>query len=92
VLCGTPAAQAGLFAGTSITSAGGHAVTSPRSLTAILSRCRPGSQVALAWVAPGGSLHTAAVTLAAARRSDRAGTARNRAITRKRQRTHSFAG
>ncbi|HWN00809.1 MAG TPA: trypsin-like peptidase domain-containing protein [Streptosporangiaceae bacterium] len=66
VLCGTPAAQAGLFAGDVITSAGGHAVTSPRSLTAILSRFRPGSQVALAWVAPGGSLHTAAVTLAAA--------------------------
>jgi S1-C subfamily serine protease len=65
VLCGTPAAQAGLFAGDVITSVGGHAVTSPRSLTAILGRCRPGSQVALAWVAPGGSLHTAVVTLAA---------------------------
>ena len=65
VLCGTPAAQAGLFAGDVITSAGGHAVTSPRSLTAILGRYRPGSQVALAWVAPGGSLHTAVVTLAA---------------------------
>jgi S1-C subfamily serine protease len=65
VLCGTPAAQAGLLAGGVITSAGGHAVTSPRSLTAILSGFRPGSQVALAWVAPDGSLHTAAVTLAA---------------------------
>jgi S1-C subfamily serine protease len=65
VLCGTPAAQAGLFAGDVITSAGGHAVTSPRSLTAILGRFRPGSQVPLAWVAPGGSLHTAVVTLAA---------------------------
>jgi S1-C subfamily serine protease len=65
VLCGTPAAQAGLFAGDVITSVGGHAVTSPRSLTAILGRCRPGGQVALAWVAPGGSLHTAVVTLAA---------------------------
>ena len=65
VLCGTPAAQAGLFAGDVITSAGGHAVTSPRSLTAILSRCRPGRQIALAWIAPGGSLHTAVVRLAA---------------------------
>jgi S1-C subfamily serine protease len=65
VLCGTPAAQAGLFAGDVITSAAGHAVTSPRSLTAILGRFRPGSQVALAWIAPGGSLHTAVVTLAA---------------------------
>jgi S1-C subfamily serine protease len=65
VLCGTPAAQAGLFAGDVITSAGGHAVASPRSLTAILRGFRPGSQVALAWVAPDGSLHTATVTLAA---------------------------
>ena len=65
VLCGTPAAQAGLFAGDVITSVGGHAVTSPRSLTALLGRCRPGGQVALAWVAPGSSLHTAVVTLAA---------------------------
>jgi S1-C subfamily serine protease len=65
VLCGTPAAQAGLFAGDVITSAAGQAVTSPRSLTAILSRCRPGRQIALAWIAPGGSLHTAAVRLAA---------------------------
>jgi S1-C subfamily serine protease len=65
VLCGTPAAQAGLFAGDVITSAAGQAVTSPRSLTAILSRCRPGRQIALAWIAPGGGLHTAAVRLAA---------------------------
>ena len=65
VLCGTPAAQAGLFAGDVITSAEGYAVTSPRSLTAILGRFRPGSQVALAWISPGGSLHTAVVTLAA---------------------------
>ena len=65
VLCGTPAAQAGLFAGDVIISVGGHAVTSPRALTALLGRCQPGSQVALAWVSPGGSLHTALVTLAA---------------------------
>ena len=57
--------QAGLFAGDVIISIGGHAVTSPGSLTALVSRCRPGTQVALAWVAPGGSLHTAVVTLAA---------------------------
>jgi S1-C subfamily serine protease len=65
VLCGTPADQAGLFAGDVITSVGGQAVTSPHSLTALVSRYHPGSRVALAWVAPGGSLHTAVVTLAA---------------------------
>ena len=65
VLCGTPADQAGLFAGDVITSVGGQPVTSPPSLTALVSRYHPGSRVALAWVAPGGSLHTAVVTLAA---------------------------
>jgi S1-C subfamily serine protease len=65
VLCGTPADQAGLFAGDVITSVGGQPVTSPPSLTALVSGYHPGSRVALAWVAPGGSLHTAVVTLAA---------------------------
>ncbi len=63
VLCGTAAATAGIFAGDVITSIGGRTVTSPGSLTAIVSRYRPGSIVALAWVSPGGSLHTAVVTL-----------------------------
>jgi S1-C subfamily serine protease len=63
VLCGTAATAAGLFAGDVITSIGGQAVTSPGSLTALVSRYRPGSKAALAWVAPGGSLHTAVVTL-----------------------------
>lgn len=65
VLCGTPADQAGLSAGDVITSVGGQPVTTPRSLTALVSRYHPGSRVALAWVGPGGSLHTAVVTLAA---------------------------
>ena len=44
VLCGTAAATAGIFAGDVITSIGGRAVTSPGSLTAIVSRYRPGSK------------------------------------------------
>ncbi|MGO8894117.1 MAG: S1C family serine protease [Streptosporangiaceae bacterium] len=63
VLCGTPAATAGLSAGDVITSLGGKAVTSPGSLTVIVSRYRPGSKAPLAWVSPGGSRHTAVVTL-----------------------------
>jgi S1-C subfamily serine protease len=63
VLCGTAAASAGIFAGDVITSIGGRAVTSPGSLTASVSRYRPGSKTTLAWVSPGGSLHTALVTL-----------------------------
>jgi S1-C subfamily serine protease len=65
VLCGSAADGAGLFAGDVIVSVGGRAVTSPGSLTAILGTYRPGSQVSLAWVSPGGSLHTAVVTLTA---------------------------
>jgi S1-C subfamily serine protease len=63
VLCGSAADAAGLFAGDVITSVGGQAVTSPGSLTAIVGRYRPGSRAPLAWVSPGGSLHTAVVTL-----------------------------
>jgi len=65
VLCGTPAAAAGLSAGDVITSIGGRAVTSPSSLNAFLSRYRPGSRTPLAWVGPGGKPHTAMVRLAA---------------------------
>jgi S1-C subfamily serine protease len=63
VLCGTAAASAGIFAGDVITSIGGLAVTTPGSLTAIVDRYRPGSKAPMAWVSPGGSLHTALVTL-----------------------------
>ena len=65
VICGTPAAAAGLFAGDVITSIGGKAVASPSALNAIVSRYRPGSRAALAWVGPGGRRHTAVVTLEA---------------------------
>ena len=63
VLCGTPAAAAGLFPGDVITSIGGRAVTSPGSLTTIVGHYRPGSKAPLAWISPGGGLHTAVVTL-----------------------------
>jgi S1-C subfamily serine protease len=65
VLCGTVADQAGISAGDVITSFGGHDVSSPGSLTALLRRYHPGSMVPLAWTGPDGSLHTAVVTLAA---------------------------
>jgi S1-C subfamily serine protease len=65
VLCGTPADRAGLVAGDVITSVGGQPVTSPRSLTALVGRCRPGGRVPLAWVAPDGSLHITVITLSA---------------------------
>ncbi len=63
VLCGTAAASAGLFAGDVITAVGGRPVGSPGSLAAIIEAYRPGSQAPLAWISPGGAVHTAVVTL-----------------------------
>jgi S1-C subfamily serine protease len=63
VLCGTVADQAGISTGDVITSFGGHDVTSPGSLTALLRRYHPGSMVPLAWTGPDGSPHTAVVSL-----------------------------
>jgi S1-C subfamily serine protease len=65
VLCGTVADQAGMSTGDVITSFGGHDVTSPGSLTALLRRYHPGSMVPLAWTGPDGSPHTAVVSLTA---------------------------
>jgi S1-C subfamily serine protease len=65
VLCGTPAAAAGLSAGDVITALGGQPVTSPRSLGTLISHYRPGRRTALAWVSPDGRLHTAVVRLSA---------------------------
>ena len=79
VLCGTVACEAGIRAGDVITSLGGHDVSSPGSLTALLRRYHPGSTVPLAWTGPDGSPHTAVVTLAACRPADRGSNRRWRA-------------
>jgi S1-C subfamily serine protease len=63
VVCGTPAATAGVLPGDVITSFGGHAVSSANGLSALLDRARPGSKGALTWVSVGGGRHTALVTL-----------------------------
>jgi S1-C subfamily serine protease len=46
-LCGTAAAKAGVIAGDVITQVNGQTVTTPNSLTGIMSRFRPGSHVKL---------------------------------------------
>ena len=63
VVCGTPAAKAGLVAGDVITGLGGHVVTSASSLTAILNRSRPDTRATLTWVTIDGYQHSAPVTL-----------------------------
>jgi S1-C subfamily serine protease len=66
VLCGTAASGAGLVSGDVITAVNGQAVTSPTSLTAMMSASRPGSQVRLSWETIGGQKKTTVVTLTAA--------------------------
>jgi S1-C subfamily serine protease len=64
-ICGSPAAAAGLTAGSVITSAGGETVGSPASLTTAMSKYRPGAHISLTWVTPSGQTKTGTVTLTA---------------------------
>ena len=64
VVSGTPAAQTGLAAGDVITSAGGHPVTSPKSLQTALEQFHPGDSVTIGWTDQAGQSHSAAVSLA----------------------------
>ncbi len=64
VIAGTPAATIGLAQGDTITSLGGHQVTSPTALSSILDGYHPGDNVAVTWTDAGGQSHTANVTLA----------------------------
>jgi S1-C subfamily serine protease len=62
-ICDSPATAAGLTAGSVITSVNGQAVSSPDSLTSIMSKFRPGTTVSLTWVTPAGQHKTGSMTL-----------------------------
>ena len=62
-LCGTPADQVGITAGDVITAVNGRAVSSPDTLTQVLSDFRPGSTVSVTWVDTGGQRHTRSLSL-----------------------------
>ena len=64
-ICGSPAAVAGVTAGSAITSVNGQAVGAPQSLHAQIAKYRPGDTVSLSWVTPSGQHKTANVTLTA---------------------------
>ena len=66
VLCGTAAAAAGIVSGDVITAVNGEAITTPGSLTAMMSGSRPGSKVTLRWETPSGQQQTATLALSAA--------------------------
>ena len=63
VLCGSAAASAGLSAGDVITAVNGQAVTSPGSLTTIMSKYHGGDKVSVSYVATSGGKQTASLTL-----------------------------
>jgi S1-C subfamily serine protease len=64
-ICGSPAATAGVVAGSVVTSVNGQAVGAPQTLHAVLAKFKPGDTVSLTWVTPSGQRKTANVTLTA---------------------------
>jgi S1-C subfamily serine protease len=60
---GTPAANAGLVAGDTITSVGGHQVAAASDLQGIIERYHPGDKVTVTWTDQAGQSHSATVTL-----------------------------
>jgi S1-C subfamily serine protease len=63
VVSGTPAEDAGLAAGDTVTSVNGTAVASGDQLSALLAEMEPGEQVVLGWVDASGMAHQATVHL-----------------------------
>ena len=64
-ICNSPAAAAGLTAGSVITGVNGQTVGSPQSLAGILSKLRPGDTVSVTWVTPSGQHKTGDLALTA---------------------------
>ncbi len=64
-ICSSPAAAAGLTAGSVVTSVNGQTVGSPQSLAAIMAKLHPGDNVSVTWVTPSGQRTTGNLTLTA---------------------------
>jgi S1-C subfamily serine protease len=65
VVDGSPAADAGLQAGDTVTAVGGTTVDSAEALSAALAKQDAGDQVRVTWVDSTGTSHTATITLVA---------------------------
>ena len=63
MLCGSAAAAAGLGAGDVITAVNGQAVTTPSSLTTIMSQFHGGDKVTVNYVGTNGAKQSAPLTL-----------------------------
>jgi S1-C subfamily serine protease len=64
VICGSPAATAGITGGSVITAVNGQQAGAPSHLTGILARFRPGDTVSVTWVSPSGHQSTSQIRLA----------------------------
>ena len=64
-ICGSPAANAGLTAGSVITGVNGQTVGSPQSLSRILAKLHPGDTVSVTWVTPSGQTKNGNLALTA---------------------------
>jgi S1-C subfamily serine protease len=62
-ICGSPAATAGLTAGSVITSVNGATIGAPQTVHNALAKSHPGDSVSLTWVTPSGQHKTASMTL-----------------------------
>jgi S1-C subfamily serine protease len=62
-LSGSPAANAGLTEGDTITSLGGHGVSTAEQIAQTLVTYHPGNSISISWVDTFGQSHTAALTL-----------------------------
>ena len=63
-LSGSPAANAGLAAGDTITSVGGQSVSTAQDISHVLVKYHPGDSISISWVDQSGQTQTANVTLA----------------------------
>jgi S1-C subfamily serine protease len=63
VICGGPAAGAGITAGSVITAINGQAIGSPDDLTSVVSKHRPGTTISVTWVSPSGHRTTSSIQL-----------------------------
>jgi S1-C subfamily serine protease len=65
IICGGPAAAAGMTAGSVITAVNGQAIGSPDDLTSVVSKFRPGDTISVTWVSPSGQRTTSNLGLTA---------------------------
>ncbi|HWG02417.1 MAG TPA: trypsin-like peptidase domain-containing protein [Trebonia sp.] len=65
VICGSPAAAAGMTGGAVITAVNGQSAGSPNHLGTVLAKLKPGQTVSLTWVSPSGQRSTSSLHLVA---------------------------